>query len=404
MPRAPRRPAVSLAPSSTQPHARGFTLVELMVTLAISSVVGAGVIAASLWQIRSQVGKLAEMDARAQAQTILAALAESASFAGFGFGHANDAEGVAATGVCMPLSRSDYLPGWGYGRYVTTCRGIDNNGNNDRVRFAYADPGMYCYYAASAPTAGPCGTDNSPPNPALLHLSEVGDRSNTGQGSFGRGMNMFLGGRCQGGGTPSAATDLIGFDADSGPPQAQCYEIRSFNRGNMDGGPSSGMSCPKGYAPGFTFGVGEIRELYSDTDPTSGLPRLMMGGLAWGQPPSVVAVGVTRFEVTYGFDTSSTRDTKLDPCPTCTEDPYGSALGGPYAWCREARAESCPLTDDNGVALTTKQLQSRIIALHVSLDLVAPPQTAAFTRLAPLAAGTKKWTFSRVFHLPNLAL
>lgn len=385
---------------------RGFTLIELMVTLGISGIVGAGVVAASLWQVRNQVGRMAELDARVQAQTVIAAIAEAASLAGYGFAHAHDAVGVASTGVC--LGTGDYAPGTLHGRYRPDCAKRDNGGNNDRLRFSYADPGQYAYLSPSAPTAGPCNGDGSPPDPGRLHLAERGTAVNTGQGSYGRGTSTFLGGRCQGAGPPSAATDLIGFSSDSTGPKNGCYEVRDFSRGDLDGGPSVGMSCPNGYAPGFTQGVAEIREFFSDVDPATRLPRLMMAALAWGQWPSVVAVGVTRFEVRYGFDTSDSRDGRLHACPSCTEDPLGTDLGGPRAWCREVRSTTdggdCALRDGGGALLSTQQLQQRVIALHVTFDLVAPPQSRATTGLLGLAPGAKTWTFTRLFQLPNLAI
>lgn len=393
-------------PLQANTRARGFTLVELMVTLGISSIVGAGVIAASVWQVRSQVGRLAESDARGQAQTIIAAIAEAASFCGYGFGHANDAVGVAATGVC--LGAGDYQPGWGYAPYQTRCAKLDINGKNDRLRFSYVDPGMYCYLSPTAPTAGPCNGDVSAPNPALLHVAEPGVQRNTGQTTFGAGINTFLGGRCQGGGSPSAATDLIGFDTDATGPQNGCHEVRAFRRGTLDGGSNVGTSCPQGYAPGYTQGVAEMREFYSDVDPISKLPRLMMAGLAWGQNPAVVAVGVTRFEVRYAFDTSEQRNGRLRPCASCVDDPFANFPGGPRSWCREVRAPAdggaCVLRDETGLALTTTQLQQRVVAIHVSFELVGLAQTKAVTAVKGVLPGTRTWTFERLFQLPNMAL
>lgn len=373
-----------------------------MVSVAISAILGAGITGACIWQLKAYTNRMAELDARMQAQTIFALLADSAASCGFGFGHANDAAGAPAIGVCQLTG--NYWPGWAYTATRSACAGVDNGGRNDRLRLAWIDINHPAWLAPAAPSAGPCGTDTSPPDPSRIHLTTDATWAHGSFPTYDSGTNLFIGGDCQDA-PPSAATDAVSLSGSSRQPQGGCLDARPFACLTTNGG--SALSCPTGYAPGFALGVGETREVYTDTDPISGLPRLMVGSQAFNQLPSVLAVGVTRFEVRYAFDTSSNRNHKLTSCPGCTDDPFGSTFGGPLSWCREVRAGdaggSCMLTDENGVAIDTAGLRARVLAIHVTFDLVAPQQTAAFTKQLGLPIGAKTWTFHRLFALPNMA-
>lgn len=360
-------PRLHLATARRQ-RAAGFSLVELMMSLGIMS--GVVLLSSSvvLMHAKMYYERLASIDTDQSAQTIINLLQSSGQRAGFGFGHGLVSLGVPAIGQCGPAT-----PPNPYAMPAQDCAHRDNDGRNDRLRIAYVDPWLLYYGHANASTAGPC-PGGSHKDPSVLHIppqSQTGYSTNNQSFRGGNGFNMFIGGQCDtGGGARVFGTSGITLlnDAYGGDG---CAELRTYN--SVVPSPPGALACSGGFLPGWTMGLAETLDFFTEKDDATNTMQLKLRQQSWGPNTWPIASGVTRFEVRYGLDLKDAPTGAISLCPGCTEDPYTAVLNTRHAWCRDLRAPQdggdCDIHTTSGQAISMAERYSRIVALHVTFDL-----------------------------------
>lgn len=386
-------------PARCRPHSlrNGFTLIEVMFSVGIFGIISVVFFSVVAWQMNTYYGRLAEIDTNLAAQTIINMVQVTANQAGFGFGHDVAASGRVGVGQCLAQTGDN-----SYMMPSSKCDRLDNGGTSDRLRVAYVDPWLLFISHSGAPSRGPC-PGGSGVDPGELHITPDAITSySAGNRSFrGDKFNMFAGGRCVGGGAGTTMLSLVGNSPNTGDGCAERRVYETFD----PGGPPP-LACANGFEPGWTMGLAQVNDFYTTFDSTSNSMQLMVRQQAWAPDPSPLAQGVTRFEVRYGIDTSPVPDGRIDPCPTCAEDPMGSAMGGPYSWCRDLRGPDqggpCNFMGSNGQPMSTSELYNRVVALNVRFDLTHKARPGGYMGHVATGSTQETKTYQTTVRLRNM--
>lgn len=129
----------------------GFSLIELLLALALGSIVGTAVLAAMVWQTRQTIAQAEAADVHQRARTVINFLQSQGRQAGFGYPRDPNAGGQSAVGRCtiypdptVPAS-TGYPGGYNYNYAASTqaCAKLDLGAQADRLRFIYLDPWLF---------------------------------------------------------------------------------------------------------------------------------------------------------------------------------------------------------------------------------------------------------------------
>ena len=287
---------------------RGVTLIELMLTVAIGSIVGATFFAAMLAQQGAYIRRLDNLEAQQNARAVLSLLKSHVRMAAFGYNPNKEMRGAIPIGACYsdgnPVVHSLVCDNVDENRAVAGVQGsgeleqtLATRAGSDRMRVSYA--------LADGLVEAPTNTHPLPLNVAL-------DGVPPGHPIAGLAL---MSGACNAA-PPDFAADLITV---RGVPSNY-----SFVR--LDSFVSSGCSS---YADGFVFAPAEVVDFYIDRSVPRN-PRLMMKRDPSADMDDTSAVHVAAYDIDdlqiqYGVDANA--DGAFDPVGTV--DPDG--------WCNDPR-------------------------------------------------------------------
>ena len=336
---------------------RGFTLVELMVTLLVGLTISTTFFSVLYVQNFSYIQRLDEVDAHQNARAAINVMRRYVRQAGWGLAEDPNAPSGASYTVGIGKCFDDA----NVKLSKATCNNLASDLGADRLRIVYIvrDPeftgdrpygaGDHCSTFVTTPDAG-----------SLMAHTDVVQTTPLAVGQL-----AAIGGACVNKATGySSAGDAVVITGNSGANYG-CPTRYTFSR--LDGGTAPG--CPGGYAKGFAFGRAVVADFFIKRDATTNNPVLMMrsdptdASQAGGIP---VAFDIEDMQVSYVIDTSANFSrAQTQEC----DDPR--TAGG------------CNLNDTDGNPLRTEQLYSRIIAVKISLR--ARTNAGMVNRADPLA-------------------
>jgi prepilin-type N-terminal cleavage/methylation domain-containing protein len=337
----------------------GFTLIEVMASLAVASIMVIAFCSVSARVTKQFLANQRVFVSTDQARSLASFLRTDGQGAAFGFSKNPNASGLYYTGDCdLPTAIQSV------GSLTTTCTAVDNNGQSDRLRFA-TGTAIYSFVEnAQVSSLGPCGSNKTAP---------LGDWIAIPMGAFqftngftkpavapGQISAFLIGGDCNEGSPRVAGNDSFNLYGAWLPGQDGCgYKARVYYTEYL---------CPTGFKPGYTMAplFANGYSVVKNTKTNKHELQLKYHGSDGGT--TVLIENIANFKVAYGLDLSDPPDGKINPCPNCVDDPYGSTFGGPYSWCRNIE-QGCGLTV-NGKALTGAAKYNRIVAVNVSYDLI----------------------------------
>lgn len=350
---------------------QGFNLIELMVTVAVMSILTLTVGSMIGWQTRSFMAAMSSNKLNDRARGLKNLFRDDGHRAGLGFALDVNAAGWRATGDCLSPNSLQL------GEIVEdNCAKRDANGMGDRLQFTYGDPTAWPWVASSSnPSLGPCIGSTDVSNGNTLMISQ-NDLLPTSQGTlFSQGCYLIAGDCVGDAGAPSAT--IIVCSAPEYPlgqnVRGCAWAVQTYYEFY---GRDSAHGCTSGWMPGFRLLQYAVAAYQMTPDQTGTTFNLVRRNLY--REDVIMATNVNNFIVTYGIDLSDPMDGKLDECDTCTDDPYQSIVGRTLSWCRDLNS-GCGLTTTQGDPISHDSLYNRIIAVHVSFDLFDQDPNAAVT-------------------------
>lgn len=351
---------------------RGFTLLEIVVVIALASILATTFCSVMYLQMRTYMERLDEVDAHQQARAVFSVVRYYVQGARYGMALDKNSQGTPSIGECYNTSDTT--------QSQRQCFAVD--GNNDRLRLVGMLPDTEFIGSSAWPSAGPCMVLGGTSNVARINVTQNPCTA------FSTGTYtslLAIAGPCSDTNI-AAASDLLTYSGDAGSGDG-CSHRYYFTRYGVGG---TALTCATGYAKGFGFGRAQVTDLYTLTDSTDpNLLTLMLRtsprvAIASADP---IAYNLEYFRLTYQIDTSTPMDQRFDA--TC-RDPRSVADGG-----------SCALTDTNGNVLTTQQIYNRIVGVTIYLGV----RTAA-QRVGRLASsdGYRHWNYTSSFSLRNNSL
>jgi len=328
---------------------RGMTLIELMLSMALSVIVINGIVMVVFMQTRAVSNQMQYAEAQQNARASLALLKRYARLAGWGMAASVDADGVVPFGACHnTASNSQQL----------ACDGVDPDGNgvtgwpggSDRLRvvFMQADTGGALHNERHTAAAGtlPVGLLNDPDDGAALAVP-------AGHPMAANTLAV-VSGPCIGTGV---ASDLLTITGQTSPVTTH-FE---YNYANFQDG-SGNLTCTAGYGEGFGVGTATVADFWIDrtTDPDH--PRLMLR-LDPSQPLSdayIVAYDIDDLQVRFLLDS------------TCESFPSGKcpdALTPDHIWDQMCDDPSSGLTGQGGCSdsFTPRQRLARAVGAEIAI-------------------------------------
>jgi prepilin-type N-terminal cleavage/methylation domain-containing protein len=329
-------------------RARGFTLMELMVTLAVSSIVMAMITWIVYSQTRSFGDQMTYSEAQQNARASIALLKRYARNAGWGMEAGPDALGVIPFGACHQDPPNELLS-------TTNCNNvdIDNQGlaGTDRLRIVgmqqqnggtvFEQP--FQITAGSIPVA--LLTD---PETLLALLTPAGH-------PYGNGELVLLSGPCKS--STAVATDLLRIDGSTGVSLTHFF---TYSYTNLFLG-STTLSCnadgSDGYDLGHSIGRALVADFFVDraSDPAHPALKLRLDPQDPLSGAFVVAHDIDDFQVQLFVDTQCT-----DPSCLTATDPdhvWDTVCNGPgEGFCDQAIS-----------GFTVNQILARVIGARIAL-------------------------------------
>ena len=358
----------------------GFTLIELMLAVAISSIVGVTFFGVMYMQTMNYVQRLDELDAHSNARAALNVMRRYVRNARWGMVSGSNGVGTVGIGKCF----LDASPSQSNG----SCNNLVTDSGADRLRVVYIVNDTEYVGSQKFGSANNCSS-NVLDTATQVHVNQNPVRA------FAPGTILGLGGNCAGSSTP--ASDIMVYTSDSGSG-AGCAHRYGYTM--LEG---ASLSCTAGYDVGFNFGRAVVADFYIYKD-AQGRPQLMMRTDPTKAPSAgfVVAYDVEDLQVRYGIDTTYPSDRTVD---VWCDDPRISSDGG---------SGLCDTKQNNtGTAYGTLDNYNRIIAAQITLrvrtdnprpNLNTFPLDGNFLVANPVANvndGYQRWIYSTTIALRN---
>lgn len=347
-------------PTQQMPADAGFTLIEVLASLAIMGIFIQLVGSLTGWQIKRYVDMSQSLILDDTARGALNLLRDDAHRAGYGFVMTSNRDGGVFVGDCQPTT---YIEDYPFADL--NCSKRDEEGESDRLRLLYGDPQASSYFnSATTPSQGPCqgGTETGDYNTLMISANDL----ITANKYIVPFYNCYIvGGQCEdGGAVPAASTVMCVVKSDpySANVKGCAYVLNIY----YDGRYITANGCTNGWKSGYSLSSldhGSYLLKPGSKPKQYDLYRAQRNGYG-----ARVAENISQFKVVYGVDLSATADNKLDPCPSCVDDPMPGLFDTPLSWCRDL-VGMCGMTLDDGTPLTPETIYSRIIAVHVSFKL-----------------------------------
>lgn len=351
---------------------RGYTLLELMIVVAVSSILGTTFCTVMYYQVLTYMERLDEVDAHQSARASFNVIRRYVQGARYGMAQNANARGVVGIGRCMTSAGSGS---------TSTCTAQD--GNNDRMRIMGIVPDLNFVGTSAFSSPGPCSAATSPVDVTRINVAQSANYVF----ATSPAQLLGIGGNCLDT-NYAAGNDLLVYAGDSGSANG-CTDRYTF--GFWEG--ATQLACPTGYAKGFAFGAASVADFYVAPDSLNSNntnlmlrtdPRVAQGSTVITNN-NVVAYNVTTFNVTYLIDTTSPPDRGYD---LRCRDPRATADGG-----------SC--IDPTGTLTTSQQIYNRIVGVEVTLAI----RSNTFRPNLPGSVdGYRTWTYTSQFSLRNSAL
>ncbi len=328
-------------------RSRGFTLLEIVTTLAMASAIASSIFGIVYIQTRTFLERVEDNDAHQNGRAAISVLRQALQNARFGMGTDPEAAGVVGVGAC-------YMTG-NHWQFSGACNNLTSDFGADRLRIVSAVPNDQ-FVNDNVYDSGSNCADGEDDTPSLLHVGST-------RPGFASGDWVILGGGCAGSSDPTTANDLLRITGDS--PGANCPHRYGYIH------PLTGvtsLSCGLGYTAPFALGRAQIHDFFL-ARLADGTPCLMFRqSTIPTQAPQVVAFNVEDLQVRYGIDLTDPVDGRAD------------------VWCSDPRSNNevsggCPSgrLPSGGAPYTSTQMYNRIVAVQVAVRVrsdVARPERA----------------------------
>lgn len=330
-------------------HCHGFTLIELMLTMALGLLVASAVAIISFTQTTYSLQRLDELEAQRNAMVAIDTLKQILLKTRYSMTGSVAMQGTVAVGRCY----NDANPVVSQG----SCNNLPQNFGADRLRLVYLVPDNELVQNLPYGNAVACQQGVASPF-TISDLSKI-EVVQTVTNTMTAGTIAALSGACADG--SGYASDILQLTSDGGS-YFNCNHTYAFTL--LEGGPVT--TCSSGYGPFFSFGRAQIVDFYLQQDSYNPNINNLMIKVDPTLPLSqgyVAAYGVEDMQVTYYIDTSATADGYWD---TTADDPRIPADGG-----------NGPTVNDQGDALTSNENYNRIVAIEVVLRITTQvPRTS----------------------------
>jgi prepilin-type N-terminal cleavage/methylation domain-containing protein len=347
-------------------HEKGFTLIELMLTVGLGSIIAGAVVGTMVTQQQGYQTALDFTEAQQNVRATLDVINHYARQAGRGFAVAGNGRGSSA----ITLSGSPFIgscfsgtshSGDNLGAAQDNCDNIDTD--VDRLRIAYADADRIYDDAAydlaidtSKGTIQICCTASgselchNSTSVGALHLSSETISSSTP-------VYGLISGTCSDG---NLANDLVLLtEVTNCSSLVSGYNSYTYTSDLSGQSSSTTLSCT--YATGaFRLARAEVVDIFVDKTTDSLHPTLKMNrqSAAGATNAQIIAYDVEDIQFQYGIDTSENPDGILGD-------------GGTPIWCDDLYITADSVGDDDCAGLgtfgTTLAYQQRILALRLAV-------------------------------------
>jgi len=331
-------------PSPHRGGAPGFTLIELVVTIAVAGIVMAMITQIVYTQTRSFADQMGYSEAQQNARASIALLKRYARNAGWSMAASSDQVGILPFGSCHQNAPNDVLS-------MTACNNIDLDNQNipgtDRLRVV----GMQ-------QTGG--GVEHEQPfqiPPGTVPVGLLADpvtlaalAAPAGQ-PFTTGELVLLSGPCIGGG--GGGTDLLRIAGDNGAPANHHFNYTYTNV--MLGG--TNLSCAAGYDLGHSVGRAVVADFFIDrtSDPSHPSLRLRLDPTTPLSDAYVVAWDIDDLQVQFFVDTQ------------CTDAGCATAIEPDHVWDTVCNSPTDVFCDQPVSGFTDVQILSRVIGARIAI-------------------------------------
>ena len=345
---------------------KGFTLVELMLTVGLGGIVAGAIVGTMVTQQQGYQTALEFSEAQQNIRAALDVINYYARQAGRGFAVAGNGTGSSVVtlagspfiGTCYSGSSHS---GSGLGAAQDNCDNIDTD--VDRLRIAFADASKIyddaAYDLAIDDSAGEIKICCDESGSELCHGStSVGAlHASTETVSSASPIYGLISGTCSDG---SLANDLVLLTSSSDCSSLSSgYNTYTYNSDLSGATTSTTLTCS--YSAGaFRLSRAEVIDFFIDKTTDSLHPTLNMNrqSAAGSDNVQIVAYDIEDIQFQYGLDTSSTPDGILGD-------------GGTPVWCDDLYTTSDSVGDDDcaglGVLGSTAAYQQRVIALRTAV-------------------------------------
>lgn len=269
---------MSVRESYRSGHQTGFTLVELMVAVALTVILSTTVFGTLFSMQQGYKVQLNYAEAQQNARAVLAVVRDAVRWSGYGFVDDVATQGVVPLGDCFDTGTP--------ANSTFACDNADNG--SDRIRVRYGSGTAEAVYQAAWQTQNAGSYIEIQPS---LPGHPIAANS-----------LVFVSGTCAGGG--ATATNIVQITGDT--PGANGFSH------NYSYTPATGLDCSN-FESGFSTGLVTVADFFIDdtTDPDH--PRLMRRiNAATGGTAQVVAYDIEDLQVQFGIDTNSPKDDVVD--------------------------------------------------------------------------------------------